>query len=251
MNSHQIGLGQAQALSARSQNHCFPVPHVDRPAEPHLRGVRPWNTQSLPNGDLSAEDFEEFVDSSYCAHGGNATERIVIRQADLYRQKCNYLGMKIESNERLKQARIAAGYETATAAAAAFDWSAVTYRAHEAGGRRLRQDAAEKYARAFRVSAAWLMTGEGSMKPSRINLPARPAIPPGRPLPTDSSAMSPAAQAAFEGLLTELGVPEDEAAWMVRTVLSSVAEIPISGVDPLVQARVSAVSAVRERFRHK
>lgn len=66
-----------------------------------------------------------------------------------------------EPNERLQEAREAAGYSDATSAAKAYGWNDVTYRAHEAGGRGLKREVAEKYAKAFRVSAGWLLTGEG------------------------------------------------------------------------------------------
>ncbi|XBQ17405.1 MAG: XRE family transcriptional regulator [Oceanicaulis sp.] len=65
-----------------------------------------------------------------------------------------------EANERLKRARRDAGYDTAAAAAERFGWKRFTYFAHENGTRGLRKDAAERYARAFKVSAAWLLTGE-------------------------------------------------------------------------------------------
>lgn len=64
-----------------------------------------------------------------------------------------------DAAQRLRQAREGAGYDTATAAAEAFGWKQVTYLAHEGGRRGLRQDAAERYAKAFRVSPEWLMTG--------------------------------------------------------------------------------------------
>jgi DNA-binding XRE family transcriptional regulator len=72
--------------------------------------------------------------------------------------------------ERLQSARRRAGYETATDAANAFGWNAVTYRAHESGERGLRPAVAERYARAFRVSAAWLMTGEGPQDQSSAEI---------------------------------------------------------------------------------
>jgi DNA-binding XRE family transcriptional regulator len=65
-------------------------------------------------------------------------------------------------SDRLTQARSKAGYETATDAANAFGWNPVTYRAHEAGDRGLKPDVAKRYARAFKVSVAWLTTGEGA-----------------------------------------------------------------------------------------
>jgi phage repressor protein C with HTH and peptisase S24 domain len=67
-----------------------------------------------------------------------------------------------EPFERLQKARAKAGYENATDAARAFGWNEITYRAHENGGRGLKAKVAEQYAKAFKVSAAWLLTGEGS-----------------------------------------------------------------------------------------
>lgn len=61
---------------------------------------------------------------------------------------------------RLKAARIAAGYPTAAAAAARFGWPYPTYAQHEGGGGLGRR--AASYARAFRVSEAWLLTGSGA-----------------------------------------------------------------------------------------
>jgi hypothetical protein len=65
--------------------------------------------------------------------------------------------------ERLRIARHSAGFENATEAAARFGWEVVTYRSHENGIRGLRPSIAKKYAKAFKVSFSWLMTGEGIM----------------------------------------------------------------------------------------
>lgn len=62
-------------------------------------------------------------------------------------------------SDRLKAARIAAGYRSATAAAQAFGWTESTYLGHENGSRGLQVDAAQRYARAFKVDWAHLMTG--------------------------------------------------------------------------------------------
>lgn len=61
--------------------------------------------------------------------------------------------------ERLKAARIKAGFRSATAAAQAFGWTESTYLGHENGSRGLQIDAAQRYGRAFRVSWSHLMTG--------------------------------------------------------------------------------------------
>lgn len=67
------------------------------------------------------------------------------------------------SNDRLKQARENAGYETAQAAADAFGWQIGAYRHHENGsqGRGIPAKSALQYARAFRVRPEWILWGEG------------------------------------------------------------------------------------------
>ena len=65
-------------------------------------------------------------------------------------------------HERLKLAREAADYESASAAARAFGWKIHTYKHHESGQRGFPRSKAMQYARAFRVSAGWLLTGEGA-----------------------------------------------------------------------------------------
>ncbi len=65
---------------------------------------------------------------------------------------------------RLRWAREAAGYRSAREAARARGWPENTYRSHEDGNRVKRgfkPEDAEKYARAFKVSEHWLMTGKG------------------------------------------------------------------------------------------
>lgn len=63
--------------------------------------------------------------------------------------------------ERLRQAREAAGFETAADAARAFGWNTNTYKSHENGVRGMSKKAAYKYAGAFGVGAGWLLIGEG------------------------------------------------------------------------------------------
>lgn len=66
--------------------------------------------------------------------------------------------------ERLKQARIDAGYDTAQSAADAFGWNAGAYRHHENGTRAFNADLARKYGRAFKVRPGWLLGWEGITK---------------------------------------------------------------------------------------
>lgn len=76
----------------------------------------------------------------------------------------------MEIHDRLRQARIDAGYEHAQDAAEAFGWSPVTYRSHEAGERGIRKPVAEKYARALRVSFDWLYLGRNAPSPDSAEI---------------------------------------------------------------------------------
>lgn len=59
--------------------------------------------------------------------------------------------------ERLKRARMDAGFESAQEAADAFGWNPPAYRHHENGTRGFGADAAKKYGRAFKVRPGWLL----------------------------------------------------------------------------------------------
>lgn len=63
--------------------------------------------------------------------------------------------------ERLKAAREAAGYDTASAAAEAMGTALSTYLQHENGIRGFPAPKAQKYARFFRTSPEWLLYGKG------------------------------------------------------------------------------------------
>lgn len=65
-----------------------------------------------------------------------------------------------DAAKRLEVARKNRGFETAKDAARFFGWSYETYNQHENGTRGITR-AADKYAKAFRVSHGWLLTGEG------------------------------------------------------------------------------------------
>ncbi|MET7245032.1 S24 family peptidase [Methylobacterium sp. EM32] len=73
--------------------------------------------------------------------------------------------VRAAQGERLRQARIAAGYRSARDAALQNAWPESTYRAHEAGTRTIGQDDAERYAARFRrdgveVTAKGLLFGD-------------------------------------------------------------------------------------------
>ena len=61
--------------------------------------------------------------------------------------------------ERLRQARIQAGFETIEDAATALEVSLYTYRSHETGTRGIKKDTLLRYAEFFRVRAGWLEHG--------------------------------------------------------------------------------------------
>lgn len=62
--------------------------------------------------------------------------------------------------KRLIRAREKRGFDTARAAADYFGWNYTSYSQHERGERGIKKVAAN-YARAYRVTEAWLLTGEG------------------------------------------------------------------------------------------
>lgn len=71
---------------------------------------------------------------------------------------CDLLTMK-SANERLRLARLK-HFPSARAAAIRHNWVVSTYASHENGQTPVPTDAARDYARAFKVSAAWILTGE-------------------------------------------------------------------------------------------
>lgn len=73
--------------------------------------------------------------------------------------------------ERLQWAREKAGFASKLAAAKRFGWTPSTYAAHENGQNDYDEKAAAKYAKAFKVSAGWLLTGEGSPSPKAVRHP--------------------------------------------------------------------------------
>ena len=64
--------------------------------------------------------------------------------------------------DRLRQARIAKGYDQASDAAAAFGWNRNTYLSNENGNAPFSYKKAQAYAQAFGVAADWLYSGGGA-----------------------------------------------------------------------------------------
>lgn len=72
-----------------------------------------------------------------------------------------------ESNTRLRQARIKAGFRSARAAALRHNWVVSTYASHENGQTPVPKETADQYAKAFKVSRAWLLAVDGSVNQAR------------------------------------------------------------------------------------
>ena len=68
---------------------------------------------------------------------------------------------KSDSAARLRQAREAAGFKSASDAVTRFGFRPSTYMAHENGQNGIRSEPAQAYARAFGVDLGWLLTGAG------------------------------------------------------------------------------------------
>jgi SOS-response transcriptional repressor LexA len=83
--------------------------------------------------------------------------------------------MSIKAN-RLKQARIDAGFESAADAARAFGWPEPAYRHHENGTRGYGADAAKKYGRAFKVKPGWLLALERVAKDAQAKAQTEDAL---------------------------------------------------------------------------
>ena len=70
-------------------------------------------------------------------------------------------------NERLKKARLDAGFKTASAAIDKLNWNSSTYRAHENGQNNFKVDHAKLYAEAYGVSPSWLMIGDETINQAK------------------------------------------------------------------------------------
>ena len=73
-----------------------------------------------------------------------------------------------ERSDRLRQARLDAGHETAAAAAEAFGWNRNTYASNENGNAPFSYRKAKEYAAAFGVSAEWLYDAAGPVRASAL-----------------------------------------------------------------------------------
>jgi SOS-response transcriptional repressor LexA len=76
-------------------------------------------------------------------------------------------------NERLRQARREAGYESAADAAKAFGWKTSGYTHHENGTRGVKPDLARRYAKAFKKPVEWLLYGTQPKKDQAADKPIK------------------------------------------------------------------------------
>lgn len=67
-----------------------------------------------------------------------------------------------ESNNRLRKARLDAGFKSARGAAILHHWTPSTYASHENGQTPVPTESAKAYAKAFKVDPAWLLALEGA-----------------------------------------------------------------------------------------
>lgn len=78
-----------------------------------------------------------------------------------------------DASNRLKEARIKCGYDSAKAAAEAMNISVATYIQHENGTRGIPASRAERYARFFRVAPEWILYGK---RPVLESVPLGPQL---------------------------------------------------------------------------
>lgn len=79
--------------------------------------------------------------------------------------------------DRLRQARIKAGYETAKQAAEAMGVPVSTYIQHENGARGYPASRATRYGRFLRVTPEWLLYGRGEGAPVAVPVPINRMVP--------------------------------------------------------------------------
>ena len=113
--------------------------------------------------------------------------------------------------ERLKHARISAGFTSAMGAAKYFEWKPSTYASHENGGAAIRPFWAELYGQAFRVSPRWILSGEDdpSVMPSKgtkLASLARSSTTNINPVAPPSQGLGAAARFLRAGTVTMLNV---------------------------------------------
>lgn len=95
-------------------------------------------------------------------------------------------------HERLRRARLLAGFDTARAAIERFGWKPSTYRAHENGQNKFRASDSAVYARSYKVSPSWLLFGEQAPPaPQYVDAMQSKSVGAGTTLHSDTLCMAP------------------------------------------------------------
>lgn len=168
--ARQIHESQRFQCDARDFSCCsagddlWPVLDADRTAALHLTCGR----------RSPLDDFTELGRAAECVNqAGNGARLVHIQRLAKSAQAVNRISvdrtcqpraMKESSPKdpagRLRFARKRAGFASARSAAIRHGWKPSTYGSHENGQTPVPQDAAEEYAKAFKTSVAWLLTGD-------------------------------------------------------------------------------------------
>lgn len=137
---------------------------------------------------------------------------------------------RTEQAQRLMNARVRRGIGDAKKTALYFGWPYDTYIQHERGTRGLRVEVARKYAKALRVPASWLLTGEGDPGWSATSSVASGL------LSIDKELLRQALLFVFRNE----GVPEQRASLIADILPEALAGVPVDAVggDPLLSFRV-------------
>lgn len=119
------------------------------------------NSVGPPNASINSEmDFGSVISDIYRSSVDHVNKISVPAS-------WNTLAMG-DSNDRLKKARASAKFKSARSAALYYGWNPSTYASHENGQTPVPPDSAKTYARAFKSSQAWILTGEGSPEARNI-----------------------------------------------------------------------------------
>lgn len=137
----------------------------------------------------------------------------------------------MEVHERLKQARIRAGFESGRAAATALGLHPATYSSHENGSRGVPNDSLKRYSRRFNVRFEWLLTGDGEEAATRVE--SGEVGPDGHPLVTVfdvSASAGPGAIAVSEDMAAySLAFPPSYLKELTRSSPHNLAIIGVKG----------------------
>lgn len=141
----------------------------------HLRRSRRPHVEDASYGRRTAQGIEYVRNRLH----GKAMYTIRVDEVNMIyvNTKCDSPPME-SMGERLRQARIKAGFGSARSAALKFGWTPSTYAAHENGQNEFDPEKAQVYAKAFKTSPAWLLTGENSEPKASEAVPSERKVVP-------------------------------------------------------------------------